>query len=215
MTSDEGSGTAPMLIVRLSVWAPVHQSRRILAGLRSRWITPRWWAYSTASADPANQIGGLPGREWALGRSLGQALSLDKTHRKKMLALVLSDLVSFVQLATHGRQLGPQRGLSFLGEAAEIIVNAPVRAPFRQSASKRRQTASMWRTGSMSKPPRLSLGRSLISWLPGVGVPRLAERLSRIDASTRQRCTLRKMSVSRAIVTSLSEFGTFPVCQWR
>ena len=46
-----------------------------------------------ASADPADQLGRLPGGQRAVGQALGEALALDEAHREIMLALVLADLV--------------------------------------------------------------------------------------------------------------------------
>ena len=65
----------------------------MLPGLRSRWTTPGWWAYSTASATLRISAGGLPRGERAVGQPLREALPVDVAHREVVLALVLADLV--------------------------------------------------------------------------------------------------------------------------
>jgi hypothetical protein len=78
------------------------------------------------------------------------------------------------------------------------------RRPSRQSASNWRQTCSMRRANSMSKPLRLWLGRSRILIRSLVQGSSAAPRLDRPDEAQQRRLTLRKMSASRAILTSHS-----------
>ena len=69
------------------------RSSRILAGLRSRWITPRSMGVVDRLGDLDHQLGRLAGRQRPVGQPLRQALPLDEAHAEVVLALVLADLV--------------------------------------------------------------------------------------------------------------------------
>ena len=68
-------------------------SSRMLPGFRSRWITPRWWAYSIASATFTISSAASRGGSGPSARRWREALPLDEAHAEVMLALVLADLV--------------------------------------------------------------------------------------------------------------------------
>ena len=161
-------------------------------------------SWTAEGAAPGNgSVGGGPGAIVGASaiiegsRGLGSGGALGSRER----------LVGLAQLALQGRQLGPQSGPALVGRLGQIVVD---RRPFSraQSASNRRQTASIRRARSMSTPPRLWLGRSLILIRSLVQGPSAAPHLKWPAEAKRRRLTSRKMSVSRATVTSRSRFGS-------
>ena len=85
---------------------------RTLLGLRSRWMTPAWWAACDGAGQRLDQLGGLAAGHGPLGQPLGQAAPLGELEREIRPLVVLADRVDRddVRDAGAGRRPRPRPG---------------------------------------------------------------------------------------------------------
>ena len=74
-------------------WAWPSRSSRMLAGFRSRWRMPRWWAWWTASATSATILAASRWVGLEVGEGLLHALAVDQLHAEIALVFERADLV--------------------------------------------------------------------------------------------------------------------------